>query len=662
MKRRLVFLSLFAICIAFLIGATSPNTTWRDFTAREGSAWTPHWNDQSAISSLYGKGTRAYNSPEDAARRILNDYAALFHMDAGADLRLESVSSDSIGRHYQYRQYSGGLPVVNALVSIHVNRENKIIAVNSGYQPDLSPPKAAINSAEQARQTAALFLRGRAVASTAKLMVLPMGHQGVAVWRIQVDSIDLTHGSWLLYVDAMHPDTALRALRVHATFEGKGNIWLQNPVVTPTRTNQTLLNMDDSKKLSGKFVTAFDANFIHDVPGNPLPADYTTASDPNRNFNFNDGDARLAEAMAYFHINRVHDQWLSFGFKALNAKAPAFVNVAEEDNGAGYDNAYYTRSQSPQFRKTGLFVFGAGNELENLGLDCDVYYHEYGHGVLDHVNPGLFEAYLSNYPGSFHEAFGDMSDAAITGNSKIGEWGLRLKKTKRFVGRNIQNTNHFPQNVIDPPLHQSEVHFTGLIAGGAWWDLTRTIGASTAQKILYASLKLMPIEMNFFDFKDAMLAADANMGGMNQQAIQDAFAKHGLGGVDPGQPGKFNITGLKTGRYDIDTGKITLQTSFLPGDVILVLANYNASNLTPGYNFVPVSFNYVPPPFGSKAGAFAIVGEAVNGAHNGIHGAPQGVIITTPRAAKGTYSLSIVSQLGGQSKSGAKQTAKFEIK
>src|SRR5262249_40416585 len=219
-------------------------------------------------------------------------------------------------------------------------------------------------------------------------------------------------------------------------------------------------------------------------------SDYTTASDPNRQYNYPVGDARLPEAMQYFHVNKVHDQWQSFGFQALNVALPVFVNVLDSGTNTGLDNAFYTRSF--QFPKAGIIVIGAGTVFENLGLDCDVVYHEYGHDVLDHVKPGFFQAQESVYPRAFHEGFGDMSDAAITGNSKIGEFGLRKKASKQFVGRNIENNNRFPQNVILPSIHKSEVHFTGLIAGGSWWDLQQAIGSHQAQLILFKCLKLMP--------------------------------------------------------------------------------------------------------------------------------------------------------------------------
>lgn len=664
MKKWFLTAFILLVALAVLPGAgIDPGTGWRDFLAHEGHSWRAHFSDHQTVKSIYGSGTRRYGSPQDAANRLLNDYAAMLGIDAGADLRLESVETDSLGAHFTYRQYSSGIPVVNAVVEIHVNRDNRLIAASSSFISSLKEIRLVTNTAETARSTAIRFLQGSGVASPGRLMALPMAGRAVPVWRIEVDSTTLSRGSWLLYVDAASPNVVLRMMKTHASINGNGNIWLQNPVVTPTRTFQTFINMDGSTSLSGKYAKAYDANFVHDVGLLILPIDYTTAKDPNRTYDYPSGDARLTEAMAYFHMNRVHDQWRSFGFQKLNSRAPAFVNVAEEDGGAGFDNAYYTRTFNPLFHRTGIFVFGAGSQLENLGLDCDVYYHEYGHGVLDHIKPGLFEAYESNYPGSFHEGFGDISDAAITGNSKIGEWGLRLKAGKRFIGRDIQNTNHFPQNVIEPTLHKSEVHYTGLIAGGSWWDLSKTIGAETAQRILYESLNLLPNEMDFFDFRDAMLTADQNRhGAANHNAILDAFTRHGLGGADPGQPGSFNITALKTGLYNLNTGKITLKTTFKPGDAIVILANYTATNVTPGYNFIPEAFDYHSPS-GSIALAYLLIDDAVSGSHSGINGAAQALIYTDSTTTKpGSYSVGIQSRLGGTTKLGAKRTVKFTLK
>ena len=95
----------------------------------------------------------------------------------------------------------------------------------------------------------------------------------------------------------------------------------------------------------------------------------------------------------------------------------------------------------------------------------------------------------------------------------MAEYALRFKSNRKFVGRDLENNNRYPNNVIYPAFKSSESHHTGLIFGGAWWDLQKRIGVEEAQKILYKGLRMLPKEMTFFDVRDSMLTVDQNQNG-----------------------------------------------------------------------------------------------------------------------------------------------------
>lgn len=654
--KRMLLVLLF-IAGALTLYSQPAKESWSDFTAAEKGDWKPHFQN-GHLRSLYGKSAASAATSQDSASGFLERHASILGVDRISDLRLESREEDDLGTRYVYRQYYGGYKVVGGGVSIHTNKANQVIAANSNYVSNLRGDLHYSKGEAEAQATAARYMGDKSIITVGEPMVLPMGNEARLVWRVEADSLALSRGSYLMYIDAEHPYLALRVFKTHADFDGTANIFLQNPVVTPSKTDQKLTNMDGSKKLSGKFAQTYDANFVQDVNDPIVLSDYTTASDAGRKYDYPTTDARFTEAMAYFHINVVHDRWRSFGFQKLNGKAPVFVNVTETDGGHGFDNAFYTRNA--RF-KTGIYVFGAGNFFENLGQDCDVYYHEYGHGVLDHQKPGLFETFQSNYPGSFHEGFGDMSDSAITGNSKIGEFALRAKVSKKFLGRDVDNHNSFPADVVLKPTGKSEVHHTGLIAGGAWWSLRNIIGADAAQSILLKSINLMPNEMNFFDFRDAMITADNNAnGGANNSAIMTAFTAHGLGGTDPGQPGSVTVSALKSGAFNFNTNKATFKTTFKRGDTIVIVANYHATGLVPGYNIFPAEASLKRPP-GTAPQSFLLVDEAVNGNRNGNNGAFQAVFFTNSNSAKGQYTVTITSQLGGTNQQSASKTVKFKL-
>ncbi len=656
------------IFLAILIGlnlSADPgdrNQRWQQFQQKEGSDWSAHWTTGDHIRSLYGRSARTSTSGRNAAGEFLEEHKLLFGVDDSVDLRLTVVEESTLGTHHLYQQYYGGLPVYEGELSIHLDRSNRVIAAASHVHADLHGSLSFHPDPSSAYQTVYRMSGEHGSISPGKLMVLPMGRRPAAVWLFEIESDKpFIAGdpalSYVALVDAANPNIVLRFRKTSASFNGTGNVFLENPVVTAELTSEKFLYLDASTALSGKFAVIYNANYRKTWLEDSFSG-YTTAREPDRQYDYDRADPRFTEAMAYFHINRAHDLWKSFGFKKLDRKARVVVNVAREDGGPGFDNAFYTRT--PQY-PAGVYVFGAGNKFGNFGLDADVYYHEYGHGVLDHQKPGLLTSIESNYPGSFHEGFSDIASAAATGNAKLAEFALSSKKTNKFKGRDLENNNRFPDDVILPAYGRSEVHHTGLIVGGSWWDLQKKIGLRAAQELLFRSLKIIPNEMNFFDLRDAFLTADRILNnGANQQAIEDSFSEHGLGGIDPGQTGAFQVNQLKTAKLDFGTYRIKLQSTFHAGDVILVFAGYTGSNLTPGYNIFPIEFELTGPG-GTMPFAYLTADEILNGTHKRKKGALQAYIFADNDPAKGSYTVTLRSRLGGSQVESTSKSVTFSI-
>jgi Fungalysin metallopeptidase (M36) len=244
----------------------------------------------------------------------------------------------------------------------------------------------------------------------------------------------------------------------------------------------------------------------------------------------------------------------------------------------------------------------------------------------------------------------------------MGEYALRLKAGK-FIGRNLNNHKRFPQDVIRPGLNASEPHYTSLIASGAWWDVEQKTGSFDAQQLIFKSLSLLPSrEIDFFDFRDAMLAADENLNdGKNRDTIKAAFDRHGLSGEDPGQTGVATVTSLKTARWNLNTGVKRITQSFKKGQYVLGVIGYNtSSNLIPGYNFVPVDAE-LSAPCNSCVTVVTFPDEARKGTHANADGAIQ-VLLITRSAVSGTYTLTVKSRLGGTEQVSNTVTANFRIR
>lgn len=660
MKKALGALAGIFLMAAVLGGRpTDPNDSWREFQSRYGRQWVAHKTDRGTVRSMYGQSTMAGATAEQAASAFLSDSADVLGIDRVSDLRLASVERTPYGADFLYEQYFSGLRVAGGDVTVHVDRFNRVIAATSAYR-SLHPSRQTQLAGEAAaQQTALRFVGNRGIASSQGLWIVDAAGAAQPAWRFQAAS-ESRGGSYLLYIDASSPSRILRIHRTYADATGTGSVYLENPVVTPDPSEQPFNNLGASPQLIGKFVRTYNGNFQHWYFSSQDISVFTTASDPGHRYVYPTTDARFAEAMAYFHINKVHDQWQSFGFNKLNLPFPVFVNIVT-NSGTGFDNAFYRRYANAS--KAGAIIMGAGNRLGNFGWDGDVYYHEYGHAVLDRVKPGFFEALDSNYPGAFHEAFGDISAAAITGNPKLAEFALRLKASKKYIGRNLDNHQSFPKNVIEPGYGRSEAHYTGEIMGGAWWDLQGSIGRPAAQRILYRSLALLPNEMTFFDVRDAMIRVDANLnGGANQAAIQNSFAQHGLGGPDPGQPGAVTVTSVKTALITFTSTalKVQLKNAFKSGEVVSILAGYHAANLIPGFNLVTETTQLAGPD-NTQAAVYPYWDEAINGTHTGKQGAWL-VDVDTTGAKPGKYTLTFQSRLGGTSGLLPAASASFTIK
>jgi Zn-dependent metalloprotease len=655
MKRYFIIPALILITWTVLIGGTlDSRSQWQDFLSREGQNWSATFQDNGRIRSLYGKSNQSFQTS------LIRQYDSLFGSNNADELRLMKKEISDSGIEYIYQQHISGIPVAGAELHINVGRDSHLIGITNSLHPELQLKSGSITAAGNAMTRALRIFNGNAASSAGSLVLVPSGKIAKPAWRFEVAPNSLTEGARIVYVDAVNPHAVLRIYKAFATEQGQGTIFAENPVVTPTTSLQTFNNMDASTMLAGNFVRTYNANFENWVRGFTIDLTvFTTAAEASRQYNYNTDDAKFSEAMGYFHINRVHDQWHSFGFNKLDKQIPVFVNVTSS-NGKGFDNAMYSRRDPHQF-KTGVIIMGAGNKLNNFGHDADVYYHEYGHAVLDHAKPRFFETVESNYPWAFHEGFSDVSDVAITGNPIVSEFALRYKNGSKFLGRNLYNHNSFPKNVILPGYGKSESHHTGLIFGGAWWDLQKQIGSSTAQRTLYQSLRLLPNEMNFFDVRDAMLTDDRNNnGGRNQNAIQAAFEKHGITGPDPGQHGTINVTGLKTAKLNLNNYTYALKTTFKKGDVIEVLANYEASGLTLGYNLIAEEFA-VTGPNGTRLDSYAYLDEVVNGTNTGKKGALQGEMWTYDNTKAGTYTVTLRSRLGGTSQHTEPRSVTFKI-
>lgn len=283
-----------------------------------------------------------------------------------------------------------------------------------------------------------------------------------------------------------------------------------------------------------------------------------------------EGTAGFRHWAAADALRRVADFWGGI----CGEDAPWNENVGDVlpiDLDAGEDfNAYYDRE--------GLKFFNGavGDSVFYSGESPDVVCHEFGHAVLDSVQPQLWDVHSAEPP-ALHEAFGDMSAmlsalqlpsfradvlASTSGRldrssrlSRLAEqlgWAIRQvypQSADADCLRNASNSFFYRDPLTLPPSApatalSSEPHsfsrvFTGgflsalagmLVAQGTADDAALEQVAQDAGKLLIDAARKTPVCVTYFSqFAAHMLAADQDsFGGKYAEALREGFVRHGV--------------------------------------------------------------------------------------------------------------------------------------
>jgi len=168
--------------------------------------------------------------------------------------------------------------------------------------------------------------------------------------------------------------------------------------------------------------------------------------------------------------------------------------------------------------------FSAGGGCGNTGLISDVMYHEWGHG-FDENTGGIDD-------GAYSEGFGDIMSMVMTNDSRLGP-GFR---SNGGIVRDMEPDKVYPKD-------RGEVHAEGLIIGGTFWDLFKTLSAKynaeQANDIVSAiAFKTIFTATTYRDVYDAALLVNDNDTDPFTKApdfceINGAFTAHGLATKSP---------------------------------------------------------------------------------------------------------------------------------
>jgi hypothetical protein len=530
----------------------SPTAAWTKFATAAGGSWRAAWDQATGVPSrIWGSGIPAPGAMASAAvaeafaRQMLADHLALLAPGAAiTDFELVSNHFDGAIRSIGFVQRIGGRRVVGGQISFRFKRD-RLFVIGSEALPDVAVQEARTKLTRAAIRTRAttalrhdLDLPNAPVTDPSEEVVLPLvADDAVLGYRIarEVTIDGGADGRYLAYADAAtgevlavhqqnlyttgtvkyravdrnpgRPRIDVPAPRAHVMVDGAPQTTATDGSVTwSTSGSQTVTTavVGDLVTIVNKATSsALAVADLALVPGGQIVWDASATPEDD------------AQIQTYLATNKVKD----FVARELDANMPklgepitANVNIAQDCN-AFFDGK-------------SINFFHASAMCQNTGLIEDVVFHEFGHALhTSEIIDGV-----GSFDGAMSEGAADFLAASVTGDHGMGR-GFFYTET--------------PLRDLDPdgmeyswPVDVQEIHHTGMIYGGALWDLRKALiaalgeaqGIALTQKLYLGTLRR---SINIPTSLIEALAEDDDDGNLangtpHECFIRDAYGRHGL--------------------------------------------------------------------------------------------------------------------------------------
>lgn len=267
----------------------------------------------------------------------------------------------------------------------------------------------------------------------------------------------------------------------------------------------------------------------------------------------------------FYWVNIIHDVTYEYGFDEASGN---FQNDNFGLGGAGNDrvnansqlgivcNAFF--GTPPDGSSGTMDMYICPNVIPNRdgSLDNVVIAHEFGHGISNRLTGGPGNVSCLNNAEQMGEGWSDLVGLLLT--MEVGDSGSDVRGIGTWLmgqGPNGLGIRNFPYttnmaanpHTYDDIIGSGSPHYIGEVwASIVWevvWALTdahgfnpnfyedyTTGGNNLAIQLILEGMKLQPCSPGFVSGRDAILLADQNFtGGQNQCYLWTAFAKRGLG-------------------------------------------------------------------------------------------------------------------------------------
>jgi len=550
-----------------LVALATPPVAWMALAAT-GGHWQAAWDPATGVPRQIWGSLAAPRANDDAAvaeqiaRAMLAAHVDLLAPGASAsDFQLVSNTSDGKIRSVGFFQYAGGRRVVGGQVSFWFQND-RLFVMTSEALPHVTVATTyarMANLATRATATlrAAVALPAAPVVANGDDVIVPLvADGGVLGYRLASPyTIDGgADGKYLAFVDPASAGViAVQQLNDYATgtveylgtnrYPGRGRVPYPAPrahvsvanlgettddagtvtwdgtaqVTVATSTEGDLVGIADSVNPIGT------GNFALD-PSGMLVWDASAVVETDAQVN---AYINASQAKAFVRAN------VDPAMTTLDDQIKVNVNIAQDCN-AFFDGA-------------ALNFFHRTTMCENTALIQDVVYHEYGHRVHSaEVIQGV-----GAVDGAMGEGVADTLAVNITGDSGMGRGFFFTDAALRELDP--------PDKEWRWPIDIGEIHHTGMIIGGTYWDLRKALIAElgqTAGEALVLKLYVGALRRSV-DIPTSLIATlaaddddgDITNGTPHECEIRAAYGLHGLrtvsGSVDaPGQIDDDTVTSV----------------------------------------------------------------------------------------------------------------------
>jgi Zn-dependent metalloprotease len=534
----------------------SESKRWKHFQDTYGT-WYALWNEYtSSPNRLFGEGFQLptfaivnESNAEQAARAALVEFSEILMTDE-KELVLVSIQSRENKVTVQFQQEYKSLPVLNSTVSVKMSDFGRVFVIGNDFQPGIdvnTTPTISKESAIVASFTGFGDLESMALEGMiddngirvegGDLYILPyesidgLSRHLVYELTLFVDEM----GIWRTYVDAHNGKVLWRYNIVHSGIDGQitASVRKDNVLQTPQTVDiggmyvnvdgQNVTTAPDgsfTSSRSGSVSARLRGPYVKVTNGGGADALVTATVTNNGTFDlhWDDSNSSGGERNAFAHMTRSHNFLKSLDptFTGMDYQIAVDVNKTN-----GSCNAYWNGSGMGYYRA----ALRNGVMCANTAEMIEVVAHEYGHGI----NQKLYQSQGQTngmINGSLNEGLADVNPCLMLDTPAMGVGFFNSNPL-----RNLDNTRRYPDDV------DQDIHITGLIVGGAVWDMRESIGLTLARNLSHYAKYDTPNDPDvgtvFTQYLVAILAEDDNdanlaNGTPNAVPIVTAFRIHGI--------------------------------------------------------------------------------------------------------------------------------------